>query len=695
VPVASLPKRLLLGQPLSTRLLGDTLLPKWLALPIFCSDALSSVAYATESILVALSAGGLAFFGASPYLTLGVAAVFILVAASYRQTCHAYPRGGGSYIVSHENLGPTAGLVAASALLVDYVMTVAVSVVAGVAAITSAIPAAVPHTVLISVGFVVVLTAVNLRGVRESGKTFAIPTYAFVAGIFVMFGWAAVAASTGHRLVAESATYPVLPTEHATGAIAVFLILRAFAQGCTALTGVEAISNGVPVFTKPKAKNAATMLGYLAALAVTMGVGITILALTSGVHTAADPTQLGLPADASPKTVLAQVAAAVFGPGTIGFYAIQTVTAAILILAANTSFNGFPMLVSILARDRYAPRQFHTRGDRLVFSNGIIALAVFAIALIVAFDANTNALIQLYVLGVFLAFTLSQIGMVRHWHTQLSSTNPGSASSGTQPDTTDPVRRRRIRRSQTINAVGAAATGVVLVVVLVTKFLDGAWIVVLAIPVLFVLMRGVNRHYQTVAEETVVEDNVRPAGPARNHVLVLVSKVSGPTLRALSYARLMRPDTVTALSVAVDDDEARELNAAWDTADPGVSLQVLESPYREIIRPIMKYVRDYPRRGPRDIITVIIPEYIVGHWWEQILHNQSALRLKARLLFQPGVVVVDVPWHLRSAGVTAHPAQLQHTYKQQAAAAEHPDTSSTATPTDPASPIDQAPPTGP
>ncbi len=658
---ASLPKRLLLGQPLSSRQLGETLLPKWLALPIFCSDALSSVAYATESILVALSAGGLAFFGASPYLTVGVAAVFIVVAASYRQTCHAYPRGGGSYIVSHQNLGPTAGLVAASALLVDYVMTVAVSVVAGVAAITSAIPAAAAHTVAISVGFVVVLTAVNLRGVRESGKTFAIPTYAFVAGIFVMFVWAAVAIGSGHRLVAESATYPVLPTEHATGALAVFLILRAFAQGCTALTGVEAISNGVPVFTKPKADNAAKMLTYLAALAVTMGIGITVLALASGVHTAADPSQLGLPADATPKTVLAQVAGAVFGPGTVGFYAIQTVTAAILILAANTSFNGFPMLVSILARDRYAPRQFHTRGDRLVFSNGIIALAVFAIALIVAFDANTNALIQLYVLGVFLAFTLSQIGMVRHWRTQLASPNP------------DPARRRRIRRSQTINAVGAAATGVVLVVVLVTKFADGAWIVVVAIPVLFVLMRGIHRHYQTVTEETAVQDRVRPVAPARNHVLVLVSRVSGPTMRALAYARLLRPDSVTALSVAVDDDEVRELNAAWEAADPGVALQVVESPYREIIRPIIKYVRDYPGRGPRDIITVIIPEYIVGHWWEQILHNQSALRLKARLLFQPGVVVVDVPWHLRSAGVTPHPAQL-HTLEQQATAAEHPTT---------------------
>ncbi len=666
--IASLPKRLVLGRPLSSQRLGETLLPKWLALPIFCSDALSSVAYATESILVALSAGGLTFFGVSPYLTLGVAAVFIIVAASYRQTCRAYPRGGGSYIVSLQNLGQTAGLVAASALLVDYVMTVAVSVVAGVAAITSAIPAAAAHTVAISVGFVVVLTAVNLRGVRETGKTFALPTYAFIAGIFIMFGWAAVAALTGHRLVAESASYPVLPTEHATGALAVFLILRAFAQGCTALTGVEAISNGVPLFTKPKPDNAAKVLGYLAALAVTMGIGITLLAVVSGVHTAADPTQLGLPADASTKTVLAQIAAAVFGPGTFGFYAIQTVTAAILILAANTSFNGFPMLVSVLARDRYAPRQFHTRGDRLVFSNGIIALAVFAIVLIVAFDANTNALIQLYVLGVFLAFTLSQVGMVRHWRSELATTD-------------EPAARRRIRRAQLINSVGAAATAVVLVVVLLTKFLDGAWIVVVAIPILFLLLRGVHRHYQTVADEIAIDPAATPTAPSRNHVLVLVSKVSGPSLRALAYARMLRPDTLTALTVAVDEDDTRQVRADWDRADPRVSLQVLDSPYREIIRPVVKYVRDYPRSSPREIITVIIPEYIVGHWWEQLLHNQSALRLKARLLFQPGVVVIDVPWHLRSAGVT--PAQ-QASYEQQAVAAEH----------QPGNP-ERTPPTGP
>jgi len=654
----SLPKRLLVGRPLASRQLGDTLLPKRLALPIFCSDALSSVAYATEAILVALSVGGLAFYHVAPNLAVAVAVLFVIVAASYRQTCYAYPGGGGSYIVSHENLGRSAGLVAASALLVDYVMTVAVSVVAGVSAITSALPMAAPHAVGISIGFVAVLTVVNLRGMRETGKTFAIPTYGFVVGIFVMFAWAGVRLGTGQHLVAESAGYPVIPTEHATGILAAFLILRAFAQGCTALTGVEAISNGVQVFQKPKSKNAATVLAYLAVLAVTMGIGITLLAVLTGVHAAQDPTQLGLPADATPKTVLAQVAAAVFGPGSVGFYAIQVFTAAILILAANTSFNGFPGLASVLARDRYFPRQLHTRGDRLVYSNGIVLLAAFAAVVIYAFNANTNALIQLYVIGVFIAFTLSQIGMVKHWHTELAA--------GAPPD-----QRHRIHRAQLINGLGAVSTGVVFVIVLVTKFIEGAYLIVIAIPVLFLLMRGINRHYATVAQEIAVED-VRPVGPSRNHVLVLVSKVSGPTLRALAYARTLRPHTLEAITVAVDDEESVQLRRDWDDADLDFPLKIIESPYREITRPILKYVRDYPRTGPRDIITVVIPEYVVGHWWEQLLHNQSALRLKTRLLFLPDVVTVDIPWHLSSAGVTRTDAQAHHLhedYEQQAAAA--------------------------
>ncbi|MGB6162429.1 MAG: APC family permease [Pseudonocardiaceae bacterium] len=657
----SLPKRLLVGRPLASQQLGDTLLPKILALPIFCSDALSSVAYATEAILVALSVGGLTFYHVAPYLALAVAVLFVIVAASYQQTCHAYPSGGGSYIVSHENLGHSAGLVAASALLVDYVMTVAVSVVAGVSAITSALPATSPHAVAMSVGFVAVLMVVNLRGVRETGKTFAIPTYGFVVGIFVMFAWAGAKLATGQHLIAESAGYQIHATEHATGFLAAFLVLRAFAQGCTALTGVEAISNGVQVFQKPKARNAATVLGYLAALAVTMGIGITLLAVVTGVHAAQDPTQLGLPPDATPKTVLAQIAAAVFGPGSVGFYTIQVFTAAILILAANTSFNGFPGLVSILARDRYFPRQFHTRGDRLVFSNGIMMLAVFAAALIYVFNANINALIQLYVIGVFIAFTLSQIGMVKHWHRELAAGPPAD-------------QRHRIRRSQLINGLGAVATGVVFVIVLVTKFVEGAYLIVIAIPVLFALMRGINRHYATVTREIAVED-VRPVGPSRNHVLVLVSSVSGPTLRALAYARSLRPHSLQAITVAVEDEEAAQLRRDWDDNGLDFPLKIIESPYREITRPILKYVRDYPRSGPRDIITVIIPEYVVGHWWEQLLHNQSALRLRARLLFLPDVVTVDIPWHLRSAGVSRNSTQahrLHDDYEQQAAAARQP-----------------------
>jgi amino acid transporter len=508
-----------------------------------------------------------------------------------------------------------------------------------------------------SVGFVAVLMIVNLRGVRETGRAFAIPTYGFVVGIFIMFAWAGVKLGRGQHLVAESAGYPVHPTEHSVGLLAAFLILRAFAQGCTALTGVEAISNGVQVFQKPKSRNAATVLAYLAALAVTMGIGITLLAHIANVHAAQNPTQLGLPANASPKTVLAQIAAAVFGPGSVGFYGIQVFTAAILVLAANTSFNGFPGLVSILARDRYFPRQFHTRGDRLVYSNGIIMLAVFAGVLIYAFNANTNALIQLYVIGVFIAFTLSQIGMVKHWHTELAADPPSS-------------QRRQIRRAQLINGLGALTTGIVFVIVLVTKFLEGAYLVVIAIPVLFALMRGINRHYATVAQETAVED-VRPLAPSRNHVLVPVSKVSGPTLRALAYARSLRPHSLRAITVAADDEESAQLRQDWDKANLDFPLKIIESPYREIVRPILKYVRDYPRTSPRDIITVIIPEYVVGHWWEHLLHNQTALRLRARLLFLPDVVTVDIPWHLRSSGVhpDAQDHHLHEDYEQQAAAA--------------------------
>ncbi|MFF4580375.1 APC family permease [Streptomyces sp. NPDC001389] len=630
-------KRLLVGEPLDTARLGETLLPKRLALPIFCSDPLSSVAYATEEILLILALGGVALLHLAWYAAAAIVFLMVVVVASYRQTCHAYPGGGGAYVVSSENLGATAALTAASALLVDYVMTVAVSVVSGVAAITSAIPSLSDHQVALSVAFVVLLTVMNLRGVRESGRVFAVPTYGFVLVVYVMFAVAAVRLGTGATIRAESAHLPIEATGTYTGIAVVFLALRAFASGCTALTGVEAISNGVPAFRKPKARNAAATLAAMGALSVTMFAGITALAMVYRVHVAADPTELGLPPGTPMSTALAQIGRATFGDWHLLFYLLQAATAGVLILAANTAFNGFPMLASILAKDHYAPRQLYNRGDRLVYSNGVVLLALAAIALIVAFDAELTRLIQLYIIGVFVSFTLSQAGMVRHWRRELAS--PGTPRAG----------RVHIHRRLAINAVGAVMTAVVLVIVLTTKFTHGAWLVVIAMPVLFLGMKGVRRHYDRVAGQVAVAPGERPRKPARHHVVVLVANVQAPTLKALGYAQGLRPDTLGALSVAADEQEARGLREAWAEIDPGMPLKVLHSPYREVVGPVVAYVEEAAAAEGTDMLSVVIPEYVVGHWWEQPLHNQNALRLKARLLFTPGIAVIDVPYLLESA----------------------------------------------
>jgi amino acid transporter len=635
--VTTLPKQFLLGRPLRTSQMGETLLPKRLALPVFCSDPLSSVAYATESTLDVLALGGVAMLYLTWWISLAIVVLLIVVVASYRQTCYAYPNGGGAYVVSQDNLGANASLTAASALLVDYVLTVAVSVVSGVAAITSAAPSLAPHAVAMSVGFTVLLMLVNLRGVKESGKAFAIPTYGFVVGIYLMFAFAVVRMATGAHITAASASYHFAHTTQYTGLALVLLALRGFASGCTALTGVEAISNGVPAFRKPKSRNAALTLVIMGIFAVTMFVGISVLAVLYKVHAASDPTQLGLPAGASVPTVLAQLAKASFGPHfAFFFYVVQVFTAGILVLAANTAFNGFPMLASILAQDRYLPRQLHNRGDRLVFSNGIILLTLAAIGLIIAFDANTDALIQLYIIGVFVSFTLSQAGMVKHWRKLL-------------PGTTEPSERRKMIRSQFINGFGATLTAVVLVIVLISKFTHGAWIVCIAMPLLFLAMKAVRKHYDRVSAELAVDDDARAEPPARNHAVVLVSKVHAPTLRAVGYAQAIRPQSIEALTVGVDEAEAEALRRQWEKHDLGVPLVVLDSPYREITRPALEYIRNKRKESPRDVVTVIIPEYVLGHWWEQILHNQSALRLKARLLFMPGVMVTNVPYQLASA----------------------------------------------
>jgi amino acid transporter len=630
-------KRVLVGRPQRSDRLGESLLPKRLALPVFASDALSSVAYATEQILLVLSAGGLALLHYTWYAAAGVAFLMLVVVASYRQNVHAYPSGGGDYEVATVNLGRRAGVTVASALMVDYVLTVAVSVSSGVANITSAVQSLQGHEVALSVGIVLVIMVLNLRGIRESGTAFAIPTYAFIAGVAVLIAVGFTKLFIGHKLVAESAGLHVVHPAHYSGFVLVFLLLRSFASGCTALTGVEAISNGVPSFRPPKSDNAAATLAMLGALAVTMFLAITALAIHSHVHVALNATDLGLPAGSHQKTVIAQIGATVFGGDrTLGFYYLQAVTALILVLAANTAFNGFPVLASILARDGYLPRQLHTRGDRLAFSNGILLLAGFAILLIFAFSASPTRLIQLYIVGVFVSFVNSQFGMIRHWNRNL-------------PLTTDPARRRQMYRSRVINTIGAIVTSLVLVIILISKFEEGAWIAIVAMVVLYVMMRGIRKHYDLVKAELYNDVDAERTLPARVHAIVLLSKLHKPTMRALAYARATRPSVLEAVTVNVDSEETATLETEWERRALPVPLKVLDSPYREVTRTVVDYIRSIRRSSPRDVVTVFIPEYVVGHWWEHLLHNQSALRLKSRLLFSPGVMVVSVPWQLKSS----------------------------------------------
>ncbi|WP_018352891.1 APC family permease [Longispora albida] len=638
-------KRLLVGRPVRSDRLHHSLLPKRIALPVFASDALSSVAYAPDEILLTLSVAGAAAFVYSPWMALAVALVMVVVVASYRQNVHAYPSGGGDYEVATVNLGPKWGLGVASALLVDYVLTVAVSVSSGVKNLGSAVPWVAEHTVFIAVAAVVVLTAMNLRGIKESGSAFAIPTYGFMVVILGMIGYGFVKIFVlGETVLAESAVergVQVLPEpdhENMTQFAMAFLLLRAFSSGCTALTGVEAISNGVPAFKPPKSRNAATTLLLLGTLSISMLLGMIFLSREIGLQYVEDPgSQLGAaPAGYVQKTVTTQIADAVFGAESVGLYVVAAVTALILFLAANTAFNGFPVLGSILAQDRWLPRQLHTRGDRLAFSNGILFLSVFATVLIVAFKAEPTRLIQLYIVGVFVSFTLSQTGMVRHWNKLLRTER-------------DPGARNRMHRSRIINMIGLVLTGVVLIIVLITKFLSGAWIAIAAMAVLFVIMTAIRSHYDRVSAELVAPEDMAMTLPARNHAIVLVSKVHLPTLRALKYARAMRPDSLTAVTVNIDERDTRGLQAEWSAHDIPVPLTVIDSPYREITKPIVDYVKSLRRDAPRDVVTVFIPEYVVGRWWEHLLHNQSALRLKGRLLFEPGVMVTSVPWQLASS----------------------------------------------
>ncbi|MEO8816140.1 MAG: APC family permease [Mycobacterium sp.] len=641
--ISTAARRLLLGRPFRSDRLNHTLLPKRIALPVFASDALSSVAYAPEEVFLVLSVAGITAYRMTPWVGLAVAFVMVVVVASYRQNVHAYPSGGGDYEVVTKNLGASAGLTVASALMVDYVLTVAVSISAGIANIGSAVPFIAENKVTFAVGTVVLVAAANLRGIRESGTAFAVPTYAFMICVYLMLGWGFFQIyALGHPLQAESATFKISSAHgEVAGFALVFLVARSFSSGSAALTGVEAISNGVPAFRKPKSKNAATTLLMLGVIAVTLFMGIIMLAQKTGVKIASRPNEqlIGAPSDYQQKTVVAQLAETVFRGFPPGLWIIAGVTALILALAANTAFNGFPVLGSILAQDEYLPRQLHTRGDRLAFSNGIVFLAAVAIAFIVAFGAEVTALIQLYIVGVFVSFTLSQIGMIRHWNRLLRTE-------------TNPPARRTMMRSRVVNTIGFLSTGTVLIIVILTKFLAGAWIAIVAMSALFVLMKLIRRHYAAVTlelEEQSAAEEDQAVLPSRNHAVVLVSKLHLPTRRALAYARATRPDSLEAITVSVDDAETRALVRGWEASDITVPLKVIASPYREVTRPVLDYVKRISKESPRTVVTVYIPEYVVGHWWEQLLHNQSALRLKTRLLFMPGVMVTSVPWQLNSA----------------------------------------------
>ncbi|GGO38477.1 MULTISPECIES: APC family permease [Streptomyces] len=644
--LTDVPKRILIGRALRSDRLGETLLPKRIALPVFASDPLSSVAYAPGEVLLVLSVAGVSAYHFSPWIALAVVVLMFTVVASYRQNVHAYPSGGGDYEVANTNLGPKAGLTVASALLVDYVLTVAVSISSGIENLGSAVPFVVEHKVLCAVAVIVLLTLMNLRGVKESGKLFAIPTYVFVAGVFIMIAWGAYRGFVlDDTMKAPTADFEI-KAEHEglAGFAMVFLLLRAFSSGCAALTGVEAISNGVPAFRKPKSKNAASTLALMGGLAVTMFCGIIGLAMATNVHMAENPAKdlldngAALGGDYVQNPVISQVAEAVFGNGSFLFIVLAAATALVLFLAANTAYNGFPLLGSILAQDRYLPRQLHTRGDRLAFSNGIVLLAGAAALLVWIYGADSTRLIQLYIVGVFVSFTLSQIGMVRHWNRHLATER-------------DPGKRRHMIRSRAINTFGAFFTGLVLIVVLVTKFTHGAWVALLGMVIFYATMSAIRRHYDRVAGEIAAadgpsDDSVRPS---RVHSIVLVSKIHKPTLRALAFAKLMRTDTLEALSVNVDAAETKALRDEWERRNISVPLKVLDSPYREVTRPVIDYVKSLRRESPRDAVSVIIPEYVVGHWYEHLLHNQSALRLKGRLLFTPGVMVTSVPYQLESS----------------------------------------------
>ncbi len=611
-------KRFLLGTPLASAAEDQERLSKVRALAILSSDAISSVAFATEAILINLVAAGSSSLGLTLPISLAILALLTIVTISYRQTIPAYPAGGGSYIVARENLGTLAGLVAAAALMIDYILNVSVSVSAGILNLASLFNGLAPWVVPADVLLVVIITIVNLRGLRESGTVFALPTYFFVGSALLLILVGLVKVYVFHQQPSAAQFAPV----NAIEPLSLFLILRAFATGCSAMTGVEAISNGIPVFKKPETRNASTTLAWMAVILGSLFLGITFLTLTY--HVEANP--------AGNPTVVAQLAATVFtGPLRFLFPVFQLAVLSILTLSAETSYSAFPRLASLLARDRFLPSQFAFKGDRLAFSVGIIVLAVLASLLLIDFQGDTTRLINLFAVGVFVSFTLSQAGMVVHWW-----------------------RLRRAQkgweRSILINGFGALTTCLVALIIAVAKFLEGAWIVILLIPLLVLLFLSIRRHYRRVERERMVHLPIHPRD-IHHRIIVPIAGLDRASEQSLAYARSLSPH-VTAVHVAIDEQEVEAIQAAWQEwqqevpEEEDIHLLIIESPYRSLIRPLLAYIDTLHERHPDETLTVMLPEYVVAHWWEYFLHNQIAFRLKAALLFRPGIVVVSIPYHL-------------------------------------------------
>ncbi len=606
-------KRFLIGAPLTTAAAAHERLTKTKALAVLSSDALSSVAYASEEILRVLLLAGLGALSLSLPIGAAIVALLLIVGASYRQTIKAYPHGGGSYIVAKDNLGTTPALVAGGALLVDYVLTVAVSISSAVAAMVSAFPSLHQHLVLTGALFILLITVLNLRGIRESGTIFAVPTYLFLVAIMGMLAMGIVRNATSGFDVQEPSREAMV----GSGSIGVFLILRAFSSGCAALTGVEAISDGVPAFRPPEWRNARTTLTWMIGILAVTFSGITFLAHQYG----AVPMDQ---AEAGYETVVSQIARSVFGGTNVAYYAMQFATMAILVLAANTAYSDFPRLSYFMARDRFMPSQFTFRGDRLAYSFGIVTLGVLSLIVLTLFGGETERLIPLYAVGVFTSFTLSQLGMVVRWQRK---------------------REPGWRTSRLLNGLGAIATGVVAIVVAFTKFTHGAWMVIVLIPVLVLGFRAIHRHYAIASAELETTTPFR-AEPVQVIAVLPISSLNRVTLQTLAYARSIT-DEVVAVHITDDEVAMAQMHDGWEALGTDVRLMLIESPYRSLVGPLVSYIVELQQQNPGATINVVLPEYVPTHWWEQILHNQTALRIKAALLFRPGIVVTSVPYHTK------------------------------------------------